>query len=102
MPLARLLRFAAVMLFACLCTQTHADVVIVEDGVSQAPIVVFPDAPPRTRAAAVELVADTLRVWKPYYGNLTPEDAVEMMLGIVNLFDVFRDPHEKLPCPGSS
>ncbi len=37
-----------------------------------------------------ELLADTLRVWQPYYGNLTPQDALSIILNVSNLFDVLR------------
>ena len=37
-----------------------------------------------------ELLADTLRVWQPYYGNLTPQDGLGMILNVSNLFDVLR------------
>ncbi len=39
----------------CVATQVRADFVLVKPGVDPAPIVVFENAPPRTRAAAVEL-----------------------------------------------
>ena len=36
-----------------------------------------------------ELIAETLRVWQPYYRTpLTPEDALEMIIGVGQLFDV--------------
>ena len=37
-----------------------------------------------------ELLADTLRVWRPYYGNLTPDDALSIILNVGNLFDALR------------
>jgi hypothetical protein len=37
-----------------------------------------------------ELLADTLRVWQPYYGNLTPQDALSIIMDVANLFDVLR------------
>ncbi len=37
-----------------------------------------------------ELLADTLRVWQPYYGNLTPQDALNIIVNVGNLFDVLR------------
>ena len=37
-----------------------------------------------------ELLADTLRVWQPYYGNLTPQDGLSIILNVSNLFDVLR------------
>jgi len=61
-----------------------------------------PDAPPGTLAAALavpagaprwvtpELLADTLRVWQPYYGNLTSPDALSIITNVGNLFDVLR------------
>ena len=37
-----------------------------------------------------ELLADTLRVWQPYYGNLTSHDALSIITNVGNLFDVLR------------
>ena len=37
-----------------------------------------------------ELLADTLRVWQPYYGTLTPQDGLSIILNVSNLFDVLR------------
>ena len=37
-----------------------------------------------------ELLADTLRVWRPYYGNLTSHDALSIISNVGNLFDVLR------------
>ena len=37
-----------------------------------------------------ELLADTLRVWQPYYGNLTSPDALSIITNVGNLFDVLR------------
>ena len=37
-----------------------------------------------------ELMADTIRVWRPYYGNLTSEDALTIILNVGNLFDALR------------
>jgi hypothetical protein len=35
-----------------------------------------------------EMIADTIRVWQPHYKEqLTEEDALEMLLNIVHLFD---------------
>jgi hypothetical protein len=58
-----------------------------------------PDAPPvppiavpagAPRWVTPELLADTLRVWQPYYGNLTPQDGLSIILNVSNLFDVLR------------
>ena len=39
-----------------------------------------------------ELIAETLRVWQPYYGTpLTPEDALEMIMNVGQLFDVLYE-----------
>ncbi len=36
-----------------------------------------------------ELIADTLRVWQPYYPTpLTTDDAFEMIMNVGRLFDV--------------
>jgi hypothetical protein len=36
-----------------------------------------------------DLIADTLRVWQPYYRTpLTAEDALEMIMNVGQLFDV--------------
>ena len=51
------------------------------------PVAVPAGAPPWVTP---ELVADTLRVWQPYYGNLTSEDALGIILNVGNLFDVLR------------
>ena len=37
-----------------------------------------------------ELLADTLRVWQPYYGELTSQDALTIIMNVGNLFDVLR------------
>jgi hypothetical protein len=37
-----------------------------------------------------ELLTDTLRVWQPYYGTLTPQDGLSIILNVSNLFDVLR------------
>ena len=37
-----------------------------------------------------ELLADTIRVWQPYYGRLTSEDALGIILNVSNLFDAIR------------
>ncbi len=37
-----------------------------------------------------ELLADTLHVWQPYYGTLTPQDGLSIILNVSNLFDVLR------------
>ena len=46
--------------------------------------------PPGTPAwITPELVADTLRVWQPYYKEkLTTADAVEIMMNVSRLYDV--------------
>jgi hypothetical protein len=58
-----------------------------------------PDAPPvpafavpagAPRWVTPELLADTLRVWQPYYGNLTSHDALTIILNVGNLFDALR------------
>ena len=61
-----------------------------------------PHAPPGTLAAVLavpagaprwvtpELLADTLRVWQPYYGELTSHDALTIIMNVGNLFDVLR------------
>lgn len=39
-----------------------------------------------------ELIADTLRVWQRYYDRrLTPDDALEIILNVGQLFDVLRE-----------
>lgn len=43
------------LVFSLFCLPLMADLVLVEDGVSRAPIVIFEDAPPLTRQAADEL-----------------------------------------------
>jgi|LSQX01.3.fsa_nt_gb hypothetical protein len=49
-----------------------------------------------------ELLADTLRVFRPYYGNLTSQDAVSIIVNVGNLFDALRDrKREEVPCPGA-
>ncbi len=45
-------RFLAVCLVALPSLGTAAELVLTEDGSALAPIVLFPDAPPRTRDAA--------------------------------------------------
>lgn len=38
----------------------------------------------------IELIELTIRVWQPYYkAQLTPDDAVTMILGVGRLFEVF-------------
>ena len=37
-----------------------------------------------------ELIADTIQAWQPYYGNLTSEDALTIILNVTNLFDALR------------
>jgi hypothetical protein len=37
-----------------------------------------------------ELLADTLRVWRPYYGELTSHDALTIIMNVGNLFDALR------------
>jgi len=58
-----------------------------------------PDAPPvpalgvpagAPRWVTPELLADTLRVWRPYYLNLTHQDGLSIILNVSNLFDVLR------------
>jgi hypothetical protein len=53
-----------------------------------------PDALPvpagAPRWVTPELLADTLRVWQPYYGSLTPQDGLSIILNVSNLFDVLR------------
>jgi hypothetical protein len=59
-----------------------------------------PDVPPGNLALAVpagaprwvtpELLADTLRVWQPYYGSLTSQDALAIIMNVGSLFDVLR------------
>jgi len=53
-----------------------------------------PDAPPvpagSPRWVTPELLADTLRVWQPYYGDLTPDDALAIIMNVGNLFDALR------------
>ena len=53
-----------------------------------APSVAVPAGAPRW--VTPELLADTLRVWQPYYGNLTPQDGLSIILNVSNLFDVLR------------
>lgn len=43
-----------------------------------------------------ELIAHTLRVWQPYYQKpLTPEEALEMILGVSRLSDVLASDQEQ-------
>jgi len=53
-----------------------------------------PDAVPVPAGAppwvTPELLADTVRVWQPYYGRLTSEDALGIILNVSNLFDALR------------
>jgi len=51
----RLVAFTAALLWGPLAALHAADLVLVENGVSHAPIIVYKDAPPRTRGAAVTL-----------------------------------------------
>jgi len=53
-----------------------------------APSVAIPAGAPRW--VTPELLADTLRVWEPYYGSLTPQDGLNIILNVSNLFDVLR------------
>ncbi len=53
-----------------------------------APPVAVPAGAPRW--VTPELLADTLRVWQPYYGSLTPQDALNIIVNVGNLFDVLR------------
>jgi hypothetical protein len=53
-----------------------------------APSVAVPAGAPRW--VTPELLAETLRVWQPYYGNLTPQDGLSIILNVSNLFDVLR------------
>lgn len=53
-----------------------------------APSVAVPAGAPRW--VTPELLADTIRVWQPYYGGLTPLDALNMIVNVSNLFDVLR------------
>ena len=55
---------------------------------SPVPALAVPAGAPRW--VTPELLADTLRVWQPYYGNLTPQDALSIILNVGNLFDVLR------------
>ncbi len=57
------------------------------DAPSVPPIAVPAGAP---RWVTPELLADTLRVWQPYYGNLTPQEGLSIILNVSNLFDVLR------------
>jgi len=45
-----------------------------------------------------ELIADTLRVWQPYYKEaLTVDDAVEILVNVTNLFEVCRSATSPIP-----
>lgn len=45
-----------------------------------------------------ELLAQTLRVWQPYYATrLTPHDAVEMLVSTEALFNVLKRPCRTAP-----
>jgi len=48
--------------------------------------------PPGTpRWITEELIADTLRVWQPYYPEaLTAEDAIEILVNVTNFFKALR------------
>ena len=52
------------------------------------PAIAVPAGAPRW--ITPELLADTLRVWQPYYGNLTSHDALSIITNVGNLFDVVR------------
>ena len=52
------------------------------------PAIAVPAGAPRW--VTPELLADTLWVWQPHYGNLTPQDALSIILNVSNLFDVLR------------
>ncbi len=52
------------------------------------PVLAVPAGAPRW--VTPELLADTLRVWRPYYPNLTPQDGLSIILNVSNLFDVLR------------
>jgi hypothetical protein len=52
------------------------------------PPVAVPAGAPRW--VTPELLADTLRVWQPYYGRLTSEDALGIILNVGSLLDVLR------------
>lgn len=42
-----------------------------------------------------QLIANTLRVWQPFYTeSLTAEDALEILLGVGQLFDVLGNPDD--------
>ena len=52
-----------------------------------------------------ELIEQTLKVWQPFYADqLIPEDALEMIMGVDQLFGVMsRDKsHEKIRSTGQS
>ena len=53
-----------------------------------------------------ELLADTLRIWRPYYGNLTSQDALAIILNVGNLFDLHDGPRcpagQRGPRPGAA
>ena len=55
---------------------------------SPVPVLAVPAGAPRW--VTPELLADTLRVWQPYYGNLTSQDALTIIMNVGNLFDVLR------------
>ena len=68
-----------------------------KDEVVNAPVDrrVDPDAAARAVPAGLpawitaDLIAETLRVWQPYYAQpLTPEDAIGILLNVGNLFGV--------------
>ncbi len=51
-----------------------------------------------------ELIADTIRVWQPYYTeSLTVQDAVGMLMSVGNLFASLSgvSSHETLRCSGA-
>ena len=52
------------------------------------PALALPAGAPRW--VTPELLADTLRVWQPYYGELTSQDALTIIMNVGNLFDVLR------------
>ena len=52
------------------------------------PAIAVPAGAPRW--ITPELLADTLHVWQPYYGTLTPQDGLSIILNVSNLFDVLR------------
>ena len=46
-----------------------------------------------------ELLAETIRVWQPYYGDLQVHDALTIILNMGSIYDALRSrSHEEIHC----